>query len=224
MAAIRPAGARPRHLGAAEGRARAGESTVEAALREIAEETGVRGRALRRIGEERYWYSRGGERIFEVVALYLVRYAGGRLQAAAGLLPTRGRRGAGFRSRRRRSSSPTRPSASSPAARRSYSPTGTTYDRAPVPSFALNFYSPVVEAQLRSHRKTATIRLGDKSRKYQKGMIVAGARRRRAMARASTSSTRSSTRSRSSACQISPRARSSTTTPRSAVRARWRSF
>jgi hypothetical protein len=48
-----------------------------------------------------------------------------------------------------------------------------------LPSFALNFYSPVVEAQLRSHRKTATIRLGDKSRKYQKGMIVsvlAGAR------------------------------------------------
>jgi hypothetical protein len=41
-----------------------------------------------------------------------------------------------------------------------------------VPSYALNFYSPIVEAQLRSHRKTATIRLGDKSRKYQKGMIV----------------------------------------------------
>jgi hypothetical protein len=41
-----------------------------------------------------------------------------------------------------------------------------------LPGFALNFYSPVVEAQLRSHRKTATIRLGDKSRKYQKGMIV----------------------------------------------------
>ena len=41
-----------------------------------------------------------------------------------------------------------------------------------MPSFALNFYSPLVEAQLRSHRKTATIRLGDKSRKYQKGMIV----------------------------------------------------
>ena len=41
-----------------------------------------------------------------------------------------------------------------------------------MPSFALNFYSPVVEAQLRSHRKTATIRLGDKSPKYKKGMIV----------------------------------------------------
>ena len=41
-----------------------------------------------------------------------------------------------------------------------------------MPSFALNFYSPVVAEQLRHHRKTATIRLGDKSRKYQKGMIV----------------------------------------------------
>ena len=41
-----------------------------------------------------------------------------------------------------------------------------------MPSFALNFYSPVVAEQLRHHRKTATIRLGDKSRKYTKGMIV----------------------------------------------------
>ncbi|HZG34246.1 MAG TPA: ASCH domain-containing protein [Gaiellaceae bacterium] len=38
--------------------------------------------------------------------------------------------------------------------------------------YALNFYSPVVADQLRTQRKTATIRLGDKSRKYKKGMIV----------------------------------------------------
>jgi hypothetical protein len=38
---------------------------------------------------------------------------------------------------------------------------------------ALNFYSPIVENQLRSGRKSATIRLGDKSVKYRKGMIVA---------------------------------------------------
>ncbi len=38
--------------------------------------------------------------------------------------------------------------------------------------YALNFYSPMVADQLRSRRKTATIRLGDKSRKYQKGMVV----------------------------------------------------
>jgi hypothetical protein len=38
--------------------------------------------------------------------------------------------------------------------------------------YALNFYSPMVADQLRSGRKTATIRLGDKSAKYRKGMIV----------------------------------------------------
>jgi len=37
---------------------------------------------------------------------------------------------------------------------------------------APNFYSPMVADQLRSHRKTATIRLGDKSDKYRKGQIV----------------------------------------------------
>jgi hypothetical protein len=41
-----------------------------------------------------------------------------------------------------------------------------------VPTFALNFYSPIVADQLRTGRKTATIRLGDKSSKYRKGMIV----------------------------------------------------
>jgi hypothetical protein len=41
-----------------------------------------------------------------------------------------------------------------------------------VPAYALNFYSPIVADQLRSRRKTATIRLGDKSPKYKKGMIV----------------------------------------------------
>jgi len=43
---------------------------------------------------------------------------------------------------------------------------------AAVPTYALNFYNPAVADQLRSHRKTATIRLGDKSGKYRKGIIV----------------------------------------------------
>jgi hypothetical protein len=38
--------------------------------------------------------------------------------------------------------------------------------------YALNFYSPVVADQLRTGRKSATIRLGDKSAKYRKGMVV----------------------------------------------------
>jgi len=41
-----------------------------------------------------------------------------------------------------------------------------------VPTYALNFYNPAVGDQLRTNRKTATIRLGDKSAKYRKGMIV----------------------------------------------------
>ncbi len=42
----------------------------------------------------------------------------------------------------------------------------------PSSMYALNFYSTIVADQLRSRRKTATIRLGDKSGKYKKGMVV----------------------------------------------------
>jgi hypothetical protein len=42
----------------------------------------------------------------------------------------------------------------------------------PTSMYALNFYSSIVADQLRSRRKTATIRLGDKSTKYKKGMVV----------------------------------------------------
>ena len=37
---------------------------------------------------------------------------------------------------------------------------------------ALNFFSPAFVDQLKRGRKTATIRLGDKSRKYQRGQVV----------------------------------------------------
>jgi hypothetical protein len=38
--------------------------------------------------------------------------------------------------------------------------------------FALNFFSPAFVDQLKRGRKTATIRLGDKSRKYERGQVV----------------------------------------------------
>ena len=38
--------------------------------------------------------------------------------------------------------------------------------------FVLNFYSPVFVDQLKRGRKTATIRLGDKTNKYRKGEVV----------------------------------------------------
>ena len=38
--------------------------------------------------------------------------------------------------------------------------------------YVLNFYSPLFVDQLKRGRKTATIRLGDKSGKYRKGQVV----------------------------------------------------
>lgn len=38
--------------------------------------------------------------------------------------------------------------------------------------YVLNFYSAVFVDQLKRGRKSATIRLGDKSRKYKRGMVV----------------------------------------------------
>jgi len=38
--------------------------------------------------------------------------------------------------------------------------------------YVLNFYSPVFADQLKRGRKTATIRLGDKSHKYRKGEVT----------------------------------------------------
>src|SRR5829696_1411467 len=38
--------------------------------------------------------------------------------------------------------------------------------------YALNFFSPAFVDQLKRGRKTATIRLGDKSNKYRKGEVV----------------------------------------------------
>jgi len=38
--------------------------------------------------------------------------------------------------------------------------------------YALNFFSPAFIDQLKRGRKTATIRLGDKSRKYERGQLL----------------------------------------------------
>ena len=98
---------------------------------------------------------------------------------------TRSPRCAGSRSRRRRACSPTRASARWPRRRSQRSPTRLYDGRAPGgrwTMYALNFYSPIVESQLRSGRKSATIRLGDKSAEVPEGDDRRGARRRRASA------------------------------------------
>jgi 8-oxo-dGTP pyrophosphatase MutT (NUDIX family) len=79
LAAIRPGG-RPDGLWALpKGRVDEGESPEQAALREVTEETGARGRSLGKLGDVRYVYTWDGERIFKIVSFYLVRYESGRL-------------------------------------------------------------------------------------------------------------------------------------------------
>jgi hypothetical protein len=51
-------------------------------------------------------------------------------------------------------------------------PARSTQCRLPESVYVLNFYSPLFIDQLKRGRKTATIRLGDKSSKYKKGHVV----------------------------------------------------
>ena len=48
-------------------------------MREVYEETGVRGVVDRKLGDVRYVYTWGGERIFKVVSFFLLRASGGRI-------------------------------------------------------------------------------------------------------------------------------------------------
>ena len=53
------------------------ESAAEAARREVREETGLEAEPLGKLGDIRYWYSRGGERVLKVVSFYLLRWRSG---------------------------------------------------------------------------------------------------------------------------------------------------
>ena len=79
LAAIRPAGKPPGLWALPKGRIDEGERGEETALREVAEETGARGRSLGKLGDVKYWFNWRGERIFKVVSFFLIRYEGGRL-------------------------------------------------------------------------------------------------------------------------------------------------
>jgi 8-oxo-dGTP pyrophosphatase MutT (NUDIX family) len=80
VAAIRPGGRREGTWALPKGLIDPGERAEATAVREVAEETGARGRLVGKLGDVRYVYSRpGGERVFKVVSFFLLRYAGGRL-------------------------------------------------------------------------------------------------------------------------------------------------
>lgn len=79
LAAIRPEG-KPEGLWALpKGRIGKGEKSEQTAVREVEEETGVRGTLVRKLGDVRYVYTWKGERIFKVVSFFLLRYEDGKL-------------------------------------------------------------------------------------------------------------------------------------------------
>ena len=56
-----------------------GETPEQAAIREIAEETGIEGRVIVPLGTIDYWFSAEGRRIHKLVHHYLLEATGGRL-------------------------------------------------------------------------------------------------------------------------------------------------
>src|SRR4051794_26131706 len=54
-----------------------GESGIDAALREIREETGVEARLVEKLGDVKYWYQRDGKRIAKVVSFFLFEHVSG---------------------------------------------------------------------------------------------------------------------------------------------------
>jgi 8-oxo-dGTP pyrophosphatase MutT (NUDIX family) len=56
------------------------ESAAEAARREVREETGLEADCVERLGDVKYWYVRGGERVMKIVAFFLFRYRSGSIE------------------------------------------------------------------------------------------------------------------------------------------------
>jgi 8-oxo-dGTP pyrophosphatase MutT (NUDIX family) len=60
----------------------AGEKALDAALREVREETGITAEPVVKLADIKYVYVRSwgdGERVFKIVSFYLLRYASGRI-------------------------------------------------------------------------------------------------------------------------------------------------
>lgn len=68
-----------RRWGLPKGHVRRGEAAEAAAVREIAEETGLNGDIDRHLATIEYWFRAGPTRIHKYVDFFLVRYIGGAL-------------------------------------------------------------------------------------------------------------------------------------------------
>jgi 8-oxo-dGTP pyrophosphatase MutT (NUDIX family) len=56
------------------------ETSAQAAQREVREETGLEAELVERLGDVKYWYVRGGERVMKIVAFFLFRYRSGSVE------------------------------------------------------------------------------------------------------------------------------------------------
>jgi 8-oxo-dGTP pyrophosphatase MutT (NUDIX family) len=83
VAATRPRGKPPGTWTLPKGLLEPGETPATTALRESAEETGVTGRLVAKLGDVRYVYTWEGARVFKVVSFFLAHARSGRI----GVLP-----------------------------------------------------------------------------------------------------------------------------------------
>jgi 8-oxo-dGTP pyrophosphatase MutT (NUDIX family) len=83
LAVIRPQGRPPGHWALPKGAIDPGESGVDAAVREVFEETGLVAEPVRQLDPVKYVYQRDGERIFKVVTFWVMEPVGGELGAIA---------------------------------------------------------------------------------------------------------------------------------------------
>lgn len=69
-----------RVLGLPKGHVDPGENAEQAARREVREEAGVEADLVEKLGDVRYFYQRGGQRIFKMVRFFLFTYREGDLE------------------------------------------------------------------------------------------------------------------------------------------------
>src|SRR5919197_631833 len=72
---ITPTGKRV--TGLPKGGANPGETPEQTAVREVREETGINASVRRPLGDVRYWYRRGGRRVFKTVHFFLCDFVSG---------------------------------------------------------------------------------------------------------------------------------------------------
>ncbi len=57
-----------------KGHLETGETSEQAALREVEEETGIRAKILEKVGQTQYFYFEDGEKVFKTVTFFLMEY------------------------------------------------------------------------------------------------------------------------------------------------------